>query len=88
MTVASNSESIGKCISLLNEDLVSDAPTSGEEVDTVLASERLDGKVFGEVFFRFVLDIVIEGENKLSGVSDLCSTYGFEPGVEKISPKK
>lgn len=40
-------------ITLLNEDLdlVSYTPTIVEEVDTVLASKRLDSDTFGEIFF-------------------------------------
>lgn len=39
MTVAGNSKSIGERVSLLDEDLVTNPPTSGEEVDAVLASK-------------------------------------------------
>lgn len=65
---------------------MSNTPTGGKEVDAVLASKRFDSEVFREVFFGFVLDIMVEGENGLLGVCDLGSSYGFKPTVDRISP--
>lgn len=49
----------------------------------MVASKRLDGKVFCKVFLGFVLDIMVEGEDKLLRVCDLCSADGLEPGIER-----
>ncbi len=75
MAVAGDGESIGKGISFFDKDLVSDASSSGVEVDSILPCKGFDRRILGEVFRSLVLDVVVEGEDELLRVMDPCCTY-------------
>lgn len=75
MAVAGNGESIGKGVAFFDEDLVSDASTSGVEVDSILPCKGFDRCVFGKVFRGLVLNIMVEGEDELLRVMDPRCTY-------------
>lgn len=75
MTVAGDSESIGKGVAFFDEDLVSDASPSGVEVDSILPCKGFDRCVFGKVFGRLVLNVMVEGKDELLRVMDPRCTY-------------
>lgn len=75
MAVAGDGESIRKGVAFFDEDLVSDASSSGVEVDSILPCKGFDRCVFGKVFRSLVLDVVIKGEDELLRVMDPCCTY-------------
>ena len=79
MTVARDRHDSRKRVALLNHDLVADSSSSGVEVDPVGARERLDARVLGEVGGRAVLDVVVEREDRLTGVGDLGGANRLEP---------
>ena len=53
---------------LLDHQLVADTGAGGEEGDALLGCEILDAPVLGEVLLRGVLDVVVEGEDRLRRV--------------------
>src|SRR5439155_17451888 len=46
--------------------------------DTVLARERLDLRIFSQIFGRSILDIVIDGEDWLCRIGNRCRADLFE----------
>lgn len=79
MTIACDCKGVWKRIPLLNEDLVAYPSSSWKEINGMLACEGLDGSIFSEVFGGFVLYIVVESENWLSGILNTRCTDRFEP---------
>jgi hypothetical protein len=67
-----------KCITLLDHDLVTDSPTSRIEVNPMRVCKSFDLAVLFEILGGLVLYIVVEGEDELSRVCDLASSYTLE----------
>ena len=78
VAIARDGESVGKCIALFYEDLVSNAPARRVKIDAMGARKGFDVCVFRQVFGRLVLDVVVEGEHWLGRVVDRCSADGLE----------
>jgi hypothetical protein len=70
-----------KRVSFFYEDLVPDSASGAVEIDTVRARKGFDRCVFLKVFWGFVLDVVVEGEDGLVGVVDFGGAKGFESVV-------
>ena len=76
--VRGNHERTGDDIAALDHDLVADAGAGGMEVDPMLAGEGFDGAVFLQVGLVPVLDVMVEGENKLTGIANLLCANALE----------
>ena len=59
-----------KGIPFLDKDLMADSTTCREEIDAVSPREGLDVRVFGEILVGFVLDVMVQGKNKLRRILD------------------
>src|SRR5437868_10567640 len=70
MGVGSDDERTGNDVPLFDHDLMADAGAGGEEVDTVLAGEGFNGAVFFLVLVTLVLNVVVEGEDRLSRIEN------------------
>ena len=65
-------------ITALHHDLVADARTCGIEIDSVFFGKGLDRAVFLQVDLILILDVVIEGKDKLFGLANLFRADCFE----------
>ena len=79
MAVARDGETVGKRVSLLYQDLVSDTTAGGIEVDRMLSGEGFYRGVLSQVLGRLVLHVMIDGEDCLARIMDLGCTYSLEP---------
>ncbi len=59
---------------------MADSRTGWIVVDAVFPRERLDARVFREVRFRLVLNVVVDGEHRLPGVVNRAGADGQELG--------
>jgi hypothetical protein len=56
-----------KGVTFFHEDLMTDATASGVKVDSMCPRERFNVRIFSQILGRFVLNVVIKGENGLCG---------------------
>src|SRR2546430_16167646 len=70
MRIAGHHHGARNNIALLHHHLVRDTGARRIKIDAVLASELLDGGVFLQVFWRDVLNIMIDGEHWLRRICD------------------
>src|SRR5207237_3484630 len=78
MGVGSDDERTGNDVPLFDHDLMADAGAGGEEVDTVLAGEGFNGAVFFLVLVTLVLNVVVEGEDRLSRLEEFFGVNRLE----------
>ena len=88
MTVRRDGKCIGKGIAFFYEDLVADSTASWEKIDALGSRKRLDIRILGQILGRFVLDVVIKGEDCLSGKLYLRRPYRFEPNCIQTKKRK
>jgi hypothetical protein len=67
VAVGRDGEGIWKGIAFFDENLMADPTAGGVKIDSLRASESLDVGIFGQVLGRFVLNVVVECENRLPG---------------------
>ena len=72
MTVARYGHCTRKRVTLLHHDLMTDSTTRGVKINILGARKVADCAVLGKVLVGFVLYVVIEGEDWLSRVEDVC----------------
>ena len=68
---------------LLDHQLVADPGARREERDSLAVGKLLDAPVLRQVFLAGVLDVVVEGEDGLRGVSDPFGADGAELGEHR-----
>ena len=88
VAVGRDGEGVRKGVAFLDEDLMADPTTGGVEIDSLRARKGLDLGVFVQVLGRFVLDVVVERENRLPGRLDLPRSNRFEPKKKRKEGRK
>jgi hypothetical protein len=88
VAVRRDREGIRKRITFFDKDLMADSATGGVKIDSLCARKSLDVGIFGQILGRFVLNVVVEGKNRLPGRLDLRRSDRFEPKKKKEEKKK
>ena len=65
-------------VAFFHKNLVTDAPAGRVEVDPVYSGKGLNSRIFFQVLFRLILDVVIQSEDDLFRVVYARSTDGLE----------
>ena len=87
MAVRRDGKCVGKGIAFFYEYLVADSTTSRVKVDALVARKCLNICILGQVFGRFILDVVIKGEDRLSGKLYLRRPDRFEPNYNQTEER-
>lgn len=74
MTVTGNSQSVREGIAFLHENLVTNTTPGGIEVNTMLPRELFNRSIFSKVLWGLVLNVVVEGKDRLFRVVNFGST--------------
>ena len=80
--VAAHHQAARRDVALLDHHLVADPRAGRVEVDPVLARKRLDLGVLAEVLGRGVLNVVVDGKDRLARVMDLESAVAAHDRLE------
>ena len=73
MAVRGNHHSTGPGIAFFNHDLVTDTATCGIKIGAHFTGKSFYLSIFFQIFFGFILNVVVKGINNLSGIEQFFS---------------
>jgi hypothetical protein len=88
VAVRRDSEVVRKRITFFDKDLMADSTASGVKIDSLRARKSFDVGIFGQILGRFILNVVVERENRLPGRLDLRRSDRLEPEKKKKEERK
>jgi hypothetical protein len=88
VAVRRDSEVVRKRITFFDKDLMADSTASGVKIDSLRARKSFDVGIFGQILGRFILNVVVERENRLPGRLDLRRSDRLEPEKKKKKKEK